>query len=167
MGVAHRGLASALPRFAIPGSAGDTMDQQQEMCVSGSVASLSQIAEFVADMATRAGLDEDQAYDVQVAVDEACTNSIQHAYAGREDGELHICCFLEDNDFVVRIVDFGRPFDPDSVPKPDLTSPLEERAIGGLGVYLMRTLMDQVTFRFDPQGGNQVVMRKSRGDSLP
>jgi len=141
------------------------MAQEQEMCVSGSVASLSQIAAFVAERATSAGLDEEQVYDVQIAVDEACTNSILHAYAGRSDGELRICCFLDGDDFVVRIVDSGRPFDPDSVPEPDVTSPLEERAVGGLGVYLMRTLMDGVTFRASPEGGNEVVMRKSRGNS--
>ncbi|MGC9360845.1 MAG: ATP-binding protein, partial [Anaerolineae bacterium] len=56
--------------------------------------------------------------------------------------------------------DQGQVFDPSAVPEPDLNSPLEDRDVGGLGLYFMRKLMDSVTFAAPRGGGNQVVMRK-------
>ncbi|NLG50185.1 MAG: ATP-binding protein [Chloroflexi bacterium] len=138
------------------------MGVEYEICVTSRLSNLSEIAEFVSDRAALTGLDERQVFEVQMATDEACTNSMEHAYEGREDGEVRVCCYLEGDCFVVRITDFGRPFDPDSVPKPDLQSPLEERQIGGLGIFLMRELMDSVEFHSDPIAGNQVIMRKQR-----
>ena len=110
-----------------------------------------------------AGLDEQQVFDVQMAVDEASTNAIKHAYGGRTDGQLRVCCFIDGADFVVRIIDQGEPFDPDIVPSPDLESPLEEREEGGLGLYFMRQLMDDVSFLSDLDHGNVLLMRKRRG----
>jgi len=141
------------------------MVTENELCVSTELENLGDIADFVGDCAAQAGLSEEAIYDVQMAVDEACTNSIQHAYAGCRDGELWICCFVEDDDFVVRITDFGTPFDPQSVPQPDITTPLEDRAVGGLGLFFMHRLMDSVRFTSSQKEGNQVVMRKRRHDS--
>ncbi len=143
------------------------MPAQPELGVTSNRQNLAQIAEFVAGRAAAAGLDEESAFDVQMAVDEACTNSILHAYNGDADGELRVCCYLDGSEFVVEITDFGQPFNPDAVPEPDFSSPLEERTIGGLGVYLMRRLMDSVQFTFSPHAGNQVVMRKAAGEPRP
>jgi anti-sigma regulatory factor (Ser/Thr protein kinase) len=137
------------------------MATEEGLCVTSSLTNLGDIAEYVAGRASAAGLDEERTFEVQMAVDEACTNSIQHAYRGHASGELRVCCFREGDDFVVEITDHGAPFDPQTIPNPDVTGPLEERAIGGLGVYLMRRLMDSVHFRTDPESGNVVVMRKS------
>lgn len=134
--------------------------QLQEICVSSATANLAEIADFVAERAALAGLDEERVFAVQMAVDEACTNSMQHAYEGRADGEVRICCYVDDDDFVVQIFDHGKRFDPEAVPEPDLASPLEERAIGGLGVFFMRRLMDCVEFTAD-EGGNLVTLRKA------
>jgi anti-sigma regulatory factor (Ser/Thr protein kinase) len=92
-------------------------------------------------------------------VDEACTNIIKHAYFGK-GGIINITCELQDNDFVITIKDNGRPFDPNSIPPPDLESDLDRRKIGGLGIYLMKKLMDDVSYSFNAKEGNKVVMRK-------
>jgi anti-sigma regulatory factor (Ser/Thr protein kinase) len=131
-----------------------------ELCVDSHLANLAEIADFVAQHAVRVGLNEDDVFAVQMAVDEACTNSMQHAYEGREDGEVRVCCYLEDRDFVVRISDQGHAFDPATVPEPDISAPLETREIGGLGLFFMRKLMDSVEFHFDASQGNEVIMRK-------
>jgi serine/threonine-protein kinase RsbW len=98
------------------------------------------------------------AYEVQTAVDEACTNIINYAYAGK-GGMITITCELHDSDFVVTISDNGKQFDPIKVPPPDLESGLNERKIGGLGIYFMKKLMDDVSYSFD-KNGNTLVMRK-------
>jgi anti-anti-sigma factor len=136
------------------------MTVQEELCVSSLFSNLALIAEFVADRASRLGLSEDGVFAVQMAVDEACSNSIEHAYEGSADGEVRVCCYVQDDDLVVRIIDHGRPFDPDSVPEPDVTGPIESRNIGGLGLFFMNKLMDSVRHERRPEGGNLVEMRK-------
>lgn len=83
-----------------------------------------------------------------------------HAYSGK-GGVISISCELQDNDFIITIRDNGRHFDPASVPPPDLQAALEERRVGGLGVHLMRKLMDDVSYAFDSEKGNKLLMRKT------
>jgi anti-sigma regulatory factor (Ser/Thr protein kinase) len=138
------------------------MSEQLELTVPSDLENLARIAEFVTDSALRLGLDEEQAFEVQMATDEACANIIEHAYGPDVEGEIRICCALEGDDFVVSIRDQGAPFDPQNVPEPDLTCPLEDRQIGGLGLYFMRKLMDRVDFCCWPGKGNEVRMYKRR-----
>jgi len=133
-----------------------------EICVSSQLTELGGIAQFITERARAAGLDDQRVFDVQMAVDEASTNTINHAYGGRQDGQLRVCCFVDGDDFVVRIIDQGAPFDPETVPSPDLDAPIEERQVGGLGLYFMRQLMDEVRFFSDPDHGNVLLMRKRR-----
>lgn len=135
--------------------------QPFELCVDSNLTHLAAISEFVADGARQAGLSEDAVFAVQMAIDEACTNSIVHAYKGRH-GEVRVCSWTEGDDYVVRVTDFGEPFDPDAVPLPDTTAPLVERSIGGLGLFFMKELVDRIEFTSDPVQGNQVVFRKRR-----
>ncbi|HHX66205.1 MAG TPA: ATP-binding protein [Chloroflexi bacterium] len=136
--------------------------EQFEICVTSELTNLASIAEFVTQRALVAGMNEDQAFEVQMAVDEACTNAIEHAYQGRSDGNVWICCYIEGDDFVVRVTDEGQPFDPSIISSPDTKAPLEEREIGGLGLFFMQKLMDSVVFLPGRNRGNQVIMRKSR-----
>lgn len=138
--------------------------QPFELCVDSDLSQLAAIAEFVAEGARQAGLSEDDVFAVQMATDEACTNSIEHAYGGRT-GQVRVCCWTEGDQYVVRITDFGEPFDPESVPLPDTTAPLLERHVGGLGLFLMRELVDEIDFASDAVQGNQVILRKRKSAS--
>jgi anti-sigma regulatory factor (Ser/Thr protein kinase) len=121
---------------------------------------LAEIADFIAEAACAFGLDEEQTYDVQMAVDEACTNIIEHAYRGKPDGTIHIVCEKRGNEFVVTIRDFGERFDPRQVRPPRTRAPLSERRIGGLGLFFMHKLMDRVEFDFESGQGNRLTMVK-------
>ena len=99
---------------------------------------------------------------VQLAVEEACTNIIKHAYSG-EGGIISLSCEKEDDALVITIRDNGRPFDPASIPPPDLEAGVEDRQIGKLGLHFMKKLMDEVTYRFDPERGNTLIMKKKLG----
>lgn len=123
---------------------------------------LAAIGRFVSEAARDAGLSERKAYHVQTAVDEACANIIYHAYDYEGQGTIEICCENRHDDFIVTITDHGHPFDPASVPEPDLTADLEERIEGGLGRYLMRKLMDDVRHDFRREG-NVLTMVKHVG----
>jgi serine/threonine-protein kinase RsbW len=102
---------------------------------------------------------EEGILEVQTAVDEACTNVIKYAYS-TTGGAIAVTCEWQSNDFVVTISDKGKSFDPNSIPPPYLKSDLGSRKIGGLGIYLMKKLMDDVSYSFDPEEGNKLVMRR-------
>lgn len=102
---------------------------------------------------------DDIVFAVETAIDEACTNIIKHAYSGN-GGFVSIACELQDNDLVVTIKDKGKLYDHYSVRRPDLDADLENRKVGGLGIHLMRKLMDDVSHSFDERKGNMLVMRK-------
>ena len=121
---------------------------------------LSEISEFIERAARASGLNEDKTYDVQMAVDEACTNVIKHAYAGRNSGRIEIVCEPRASEFTVTIRDWGRHFDPNKVAKPKTGDPLERRKIGGLGLFFMYKMMDRVKFSFSKDQGNLLVMSK-------
>lgn len=126
---------------------------------------LAKISAFITAAAERCGLDERATWQVQLAVDEAATNVIQHAYDLEHPGDITLGWSCESSRFVITLRDRGRQFDPDSVPAPDISSPLEERQVGGLGLYLITRLMDEVRFDFHPQEGNVLTMVKYLGFS--
>ncbi len=134
--------------------------QAGTLIVSSSLDSLGEISDFVVSAAREAGLDDQAVWEVQLAVDEAATNIILHAYGGHEEGPITVQVDVKDGEFIICLHDRGKPFDPATVPAPDLHSPIEERKTGGLGLYLMRKLMDRVDFHFDNGGYNLVTMAK-------
>ena len=137
------------------------MGRKYQLTVPGRFGSLAQIADFISRAARQAGFSEDDVFQVQMAVDEACSNVIEHAYGAGHAGDIKLSCRLEPGEeFIVTIQDSGRPFDPDSVPDPPLGVDLEDLPEGGLGLYFMRNLMDDVRFEFNPKSGNTLTMVK-------
>jgi len=139
----------------------------ESITVPGTLDSLAKISDFITDATTRAGLDDHAAWQVQLAVDEAATNIIQHGYEDAARGDIELAWYLDENQLVVTLRDYGRRFNPDDVPAPDITSPLEERQAGGLGLYIMSRLMDTVRFDFDDTQGNLLTMAKRIGAASP
>jgi serine/threonine-protein kinase RsbW len=123
------------------------------------MADLPRIGEFVEDSCVQIGIDPAARFDVLMAVDEACSNIFEHAYGGLT-GEVNLCCETRGKDLIITVRDHGRAFNPAHVPTPDMNLPLKDRPIGGLGLHLMRQLMDRVCFDFSPQDGNTLVMEK-------
>ena len=124
---------------------------------------LDDIREFVAEIARQANFSDKDVYSIQLAADEASSNIIEHAYAGVDDGEIEIECYVDDGILTVIMRDRGKPFNPATVPEPNLSADLSERQIGGLGMYLMRKLMDEVTYEPSVQKGNVLTMTKRKG----
>ncbi len=124
---------------------------------------LSQIGSYIIQAAQKAGLDEDACFAVELAVDEAATNIIEHGYKGNDSGI--IACAYEITKDGIRIVlkDHGKQFDPDSVPEPSFHGvSIEDITPRGLGLYFIRKLMDEVKFEFSPRRGNTLTLVKRR-----
>jgi anti-sigma regulatory factor (Ser/Thr protein kinase) len=127
--------------------------------ITSDMSNLAHVADFVADAAKKTKLSQKQFDDLQMAVDEAVTNVMEHAYAGRNDGPISIRLRVDEKELYVEIRDQGKVFNPKKVKKPNIKSPLSERSIGGLGIFFMKKLMDKVEFTRD-QTGNITRMTK-------
>lgn len=135
------------------------MGQKFSLTVDSDVNELGAVAEFVERAARACGLNDDQLYDVQMAIDEAVTNVIEHAYR-RSRGDIHIEINKRGNELVITIRDHGERFDPHQVAQPKTRGGLSERNIGGLGLFFMRKMMDTVEFEFSDAQGNLLTMSK-------
>ena len=124
--------------------------------------SLDDIRTFVAQAAQKAGLTDKAVYAVQMAVDEACTNIIDYAYGGESNKQIEVICEITKKHLTITLRDKGHPFDMDSVAPPDLSLPLAERPVGGLGIHLMRNLMDEINYQSTQESGNTLMLQKLR-----
>jgi serine/threonine-protein kinase RsbW len=137
---------------ASPDSAPDLSSGTQEIMVyPAQFENLDQVREFVGAAAQKCGLDASAVYAVKLAADEAFSNIIEHAYGGECQDQIECKCQIADSGLTVTLRDCGFPFDPAAVPDPNLTAELEDRDIGGLGLYFIRQLMDEVEFSFVPE----------------
>ena len=108
------------------------------------------VSNFVDRAAQVAGFTPSARYAIQMAVDEACSNIIEHSYEGEGRGEIICTCTVFKDRLSIELVDFGQPFDPSRIPTPDVNTALEQRKRGGLGLFFINKLMDQINFQFIP-----------------
>jgi serine/threonine-protein kinase RsbW len=131
-----------------------------EIEVESRIDSLPVISDFLETALNHFQADAGTLYKVQLAVDEASTNVINYAYP-EGVGPIWISVKLSSKDLLITIRDKGKSFDPASIPQPDLSADLEDRKIGGLGIYFMYKLMDDVRYLYDPAEGNKLVLKKT------
>jgi anti-sigma regulatory factor (Ser/Thr protein kinase) len=125
---------------------------------------LDEIRDFVGEIARKGGFNDKEIYNIQLATDEAASNIIEHAYARIGDGLIEISCGIQNDSIRIILTDHGEPFDPSEIPMPDLKADLSERKIGGLGIFLMRKLMDEVHYESHPgRNSNTLTMIKRKG----
>ena len=123
---------------------------------------LDEIREFVGDIARKGGFSNKDVYNIQLATDEAASNIIEHAYEGVPNGVLDLACNMEKDIIKIILIDYGAPYDPSVVPMPDIKADLSERKIGGLGIFLMRKLMDEVHYEPRADKSNVLTMTKRK-----
>jgi serine/threonine-protein kinase RsbW len=134
----------------------------QTLTFPGRFESLAQISDLIVQQAKEAGLDDDAVYAVDLAVDEAFTNIIEHAYGGEGKGNIQCTCLVKEDGLTITLRDFGKPFNPDKIPAPNVKSRLKDLRSGGAGLFLIRKMMDEVHFEFNPKSGNVLTMVKRK-----
>jgi serine/threonine-protein kinase RsbW len=140
------------------------MKSQPTLAVAADLKNLASIRRFVEEAAGALGFEAGIVPKVQLAVDEAATNIITHGYQGQK-GSLEIELRREGHNLVVYLRDDAPPFDPTQAAPPDITLPLEQRALGGMGIHLMRQAMDEISHRRRVNGGNELILIKREGGS--
>ncbi len=130
-------------------------------------ANLVHISEFVCAYAQKLPFTPKQIYEIDLAVDEASSNIIDHAYKDLPTGEIRLFLSHMESAMTIVLQDDGNDFDLSTVPKPDLDAPPEERPERGLGVFLIRELMDQVIYEPATENGNQLTLIKNIHATAP
>lgn len=137
-----------------------SMKQTSRLRLLAVIENVAQILDCVTESAKAAGVSDQSLYQIQLAVDEACANVVHHAYEGMAPGDMEVACQFDDQVLTVRVRDWGPGFAPGDVPAPDVAAPLEDRSLGGLGLFLIRQMMDEVHYTCDPEKGNVLTMSK-------
>ncbi len=133
---------------------------RNDLVIPSQTERLKEVREYISGAAQQFGFTEDDTNKIVLAVDEACTNIIKHAYAFRADHTIKLSIQTRGSVFEVTITDQGKPFDPSHIPQPDMKEYLTHFKKGGLGMYLMKTVMDKVEYDFKPGPVNKVRLTK-------
>jgi serine/threonine-protein kinase RsbW len=128
--------------------------------VPSSTENLSLIRDFVANIGKQAGLAETELSMVELAVDEACANVIEHAYGLDQTKEVIVRARLDGDAITIEVVDTGKGWDPATVEQKDIKRLVEERRSGGLGMRMMKLVMDEVEYNIKPGERNELRMTK-------
>ena len=128
--------------------------------VPSSTENLAIVREFLNNVGRQAGMNDDEVAKVQLAVDEACSNVIEHAYGHDSSKEVMVRVSFDHETLRIEVIDTGQGFDPSSIPRQELEELVAQRKTGGLGVRLIQKLMDEVHYEVGPGMKNQIRMVK-------
>ena len=133
----------------------ESVRQDRHLVLHNDIQQIPQLAGFIETIADELELDQGLALNLNLALEEAVTNVILYAYPKGADGLVDVEAILREHSLEFIISDSGAPFDPTAAPEADVTLTAEERPIGGLGIYLVRQLMDVV--RYERQGEKNIL----------
>lgn len=124
-----------------------------EFTFSAKLENLESMLDFIKEGVEKLDFDAKVINQIRIASEEALVNVISYAYPDGA-GNIEISCNAEDDSkegkrLTIQIVDWGIAFNPLALPEPDINSPIEERRIGGLGIYMMRNIMDEIHYKRD------------------
>lgn len=134
-------------------------DERLTLRIANDLAELTRVSESVDDFCAAHDLPADCGFKLNIALEELLTNTISYGYDDAQRHEIALDIAIEGDVLVAELSDDGQPFDPLQAPPPDLDSPIEERRIGGLGVHLVKSMMDDVAYTYR-DGRNYIRLSK-------
>lgn len=137
-----------------------SIEQKFSLHVPSSTQNLSMIRDFVKAIGTQSHLDDLEVTQLEMAVDEACANVIEHAYNSDSTKEVSIRATVDDDELQIIVIDTGRGFDPNSVEQSKLEDLISAKRTGGLGMRLMKLFMDEVHYETVKGVKNELKMVK-------
>lgn len=136
----------------------------QELTITNDLATLAQVRDLIAASVQQGGFPTAWTNRLQIAVDEAVTNIIEHGYQDQPRGEaaIHLSTQVTEDEFRITIADHGTHFDPNTLDEVDIGAHVASGSNGGLGVFLMRRIMDVIDYRFENGKRNRLILVKYR-----
>ena len=125
---------------------------------------IERITQEVAIWCRKMALPEEIEYEIDLVLDELVSNVIRHGLKENTEHFIAVGLRRDVHDLILEVEDDGVPFNPLNAPTPDTSKPLEERCIGGLGIHLVRLIMDSLSYEWR-EGRNHLVAKKRLGDS--
>lgn len=134
--------------------------RERRLTVPAVIEKVEDVCEFVSEVARSAGMDDEAVYHCYLAVEEICTNVIEHGYKYQGANDvIDVTCKLQPHMLTILIMDDAQQFNPLILTDPDPKAPLLERQSGGWGVFFVKKFMDRVDYRFE-QNRNKLIMEK-------
>ena len=137
-----------------------SMERKFTLQVPSSTGNLAMIRDFVTNVGEQAGMSPNEVAQLELAVDEACANVIEHAYGHDSTKEVSVRATIDGDTMEIDVIDTGQGFDPAAVEQLELERLVADRMTGGLGMRLMKTLMDEVHYAIIPGEKNELRMIK-------
>ncbi len=128
--------------------------------VPSSTENLSMIRDFVKSIGLQSGMGDMDVARLELAVDEACANVMEHAYDADDTKEVSIRAIVDDASVQIEVIDSGKGFDPAAVEQLKLEELVSAKRTGGLGMRLMKSFMDEVHYEMKPGVKNELKMVK-------
>lgn len=127
----------------------------------GEITYLHRIRQFVTGIAVELGISEKDLDNIELAVDEACANVIEHGYTPADPNKnITIRMEIDPTKLVLTIIDQGKQFDPRTRKNPDINTLINMKRDGGLGISLIKRVMDVIDYRTTPEGQNELILTK-------
>ena len=132
---------------------------EKKLVIKNDISEISKLATFIGELSEELDLTSELNFNLNLVLEEAVSNVILYAYGKEEQKDISLVAYSSDDNLVFVLTDSGTEFDPTKVPDADITLSAEEREIGGLGIFLIRQIMNTVEYqRID--GKNVLTMRK-------
>lgn len=134
-----------------------------KITISSKTSCLDLLRKLILGFITYANLTKVDRDDIGLAVDEACTNIIKHSYGEQQEGKIDVDITLSSKHVIISITDTGekgQKFNPNDLPNFEKKRYLEQLERGGLGVYIIKTIMDEVEYNIQPGAYNKLIMVK-------
>ncbi len=138
------------------------MNERISLVLKNNLAELERLAAEVTAWCNRQALSEEVDYQLNLVLDEVVSNVIRHGYRDKLPHEIRVDLDFQDGELTIHVEDDGVHFSPLQVPPPDITKPINERPVGGLGIYMVRQIMDSLDYRRG-NGRNSLIMKKRVG----
>ncbi len=136
--------------------------KEYRLQVTAETKNLGLVRDFIRRLANEAGFDKEKIEQIELAVDEACTNVIKHAYHYDTSKMIDLHITIDSTKMVVSVIDYGGGFDLSKIKQPDINHNVKKAKAGGLGIHLMKKLMDEVRFHIEPGKKTEVRLIKFR-----
>jgi serine/threonine-protein kinase RsbW len=143
------------------------MTQRFQITRAAELESLRTFRDFITKCCARYDIPNDVVLELKLAVDEACANIIEHGYKGMDPGSIILSFRIESDRILVQITDFGHVFEPADAPKPDIEAALDDRPLGGLGLYLIYQTMDNIDYQSSDDGNKLTFTKYIKRETNP
>ncbi|MBO5920464.1 MAG: ATP-binding protein [Bacteroidales bacterium] len=119
---------------------------EKTIILDNDIAQISRLTQFIDEVGEAFSLAPDMIFNLNLVLEEAVVNVINYAYPKEEHQKIYLSVSMREGSIVVVLTDTGKEFDPTMVPEADITLSAEDRPIGGLGIFLIRQIMNEVRY---------------------